>query len=114
MTKWLQSGRRRDVCVLLAGAEDGELSGQRLKTRLESRYETRIEPRSFYGALEAMEKAGFVERRTDGIADKYSLTDAGEKRLREQYQWMREHLGDPTVETDSGRSTDSSDGGTDA
>ena len=94
MAKWLQSGRRRDICILLAAADDGELTGQRLKTRLESRYDTRIEPRSFYGALEAMEDAGFLTRRTDGIADKYALTEAGERRLREQFEWMRESLGE--------------------
>ena len=94
MAKWLQSGRRRDICVLLAAAENGELAGQRLKTRLESRYDTRIDPKSFYGALDAMEDGGFVATRTDGIADKYSLTEAGEKRLREQFEWMRESLGE--------------------
>jgi len=92
MAKWLQSGRRRDMCVLLAGSDEGELPGQRLKTRLERRYDTRIDPKSFYGALEAMEDAGFVEKRTDGIAEQYSLTDAGEARLREQFEWMREAL----------------------
>ncbi|KOX92952.1 PadR family transcriptional regulator [Haloarcula rubripromontorii] len=94
MAKWLQSGRRRDMCVLLAAATDGELSGQRLKTRLERRYDTRIEPKSFYGALDALESAGFVDHREDGIADKYSLTDAGEQRLRDQFEWMRAALGD--------------------
>jgi DNA-binding PadR family transcriptional regulator len=92
MSKWLRSGRRRDICVLLAAAEDGELTGQRLKTRLENRYDTRIDPKSFYGALEAMEDAGFITKRTEGIAEKYSLTDAGEARLREQFEWMREGL----------------------
>lgn len=92
MAKWLQSGRRRDMCILLAGAEDGELTGQRLKTRLESHYDTRIDPQSFYGALDAMEDAGFVESRVDGIAEKYSLTEAGERMLREQFEWMRETL----------------------
>jgi len=94
MTKWLQSGRRRDICVLLAASEDGELTGQRLKTRLESRYDTRIEPKSFYGALEAMEDAGFLTQRTDGIADTYSLTEAGDRRLREQFDWMAEAFGE--------------------
>jgi len=92
MTKWLQSGRRRDICILLAAADDGELAGQRLKTRLESRYDTRIDPKSFYGALEAMVDSGFISQRTDGIADKYSLTAAGERRLREQFEWMHESL----------------------
>ena len=94
MAKWLQSGRRRDISVLLAAAEDGELTGQRLKTRLESRYDTRIDPKSFYGELEAMVEGGFVDKRADGIADKYSLTAAGERRLREQFEWMRESLGE--------------------
>ncbi|WP_276271547.1 PadR family transcriptional regulator [Haloarcula litorea] len=92
MAKWFQSGRRRDICVLLAGAEDGSLTGQRLKTRLEDRYDTRIDPQSFYGALEAMEDAGFLEHSVEGIADTYALTDAGERRLREQFEWMAEHL----------------------
>lgn len=94
MAKWLRSGRRRDMCVLLAAADDGELTGQALKTGLEKRYDTRIDPKSFYGALEAMADGGFVETRTDGIADKYSLTEAGRRRLYEQFEWMRESLGE--------------------
>ena len=90
MTKWLQSGRRRDVCVFLAA--DGELTGQKLKTRLERHYDERIEPKSFYGALSALVDSGFVEKRTDGIADVYAVTDAGERRVREHYEWMGEKL----------------------
>lgn len=90
MTKWLQSGRRRDLCVLLAS--EGELTGQKLKTRLERHYDARIEPRSFYGGLSALVDSGFVEKRTDGIADVYSLTDAGERRVREHFVWMAERL----------------------
>ena len=90
MTKWLQSGRRRDLCVFLAAA--GELNGQQLKTRLERHYDERIDPKSFYGALSALEDAGFVERQEEGIADVYSLTDAGERRTREHFEWMREQL----------------------
>ena len=90
MTRWLQSGRRRDICIVLAG-EDG-LNGQTLKTRLERRYDERIDPQSFYGALSAMVKSGFLERETEGIADAYSLTDAGRERVHEQFEWMREHV----------------------
>ena len=90
MTKWLQSGRRRDVCVLLA-AEDG-LHGQQLKSRLEAHYDGRLEPKSFYGSLEALVDAGFVEKDTEGIYDRYTLTDAGEARLRDHFAWMREAL----------------------
>ncbi|ARS90915.1 helix-turn-helix transcriptional regulator [Natrarchaeobaculum aegyptiacum] len=88
MGKWLQSGRRRDVCYLLAAAEDGQLRGQQLKSRLEAHYDDRIEPKSFYGSLSALVDAGFVEKRTDGIHDVYALTSAGERRLREHVQWI--------------------------
>ena len=99
MTKWLQSGRRRDICVLLSAAEDGDLRGQRLKSRLESHYDERIEPKSFYGSLSALEDAGFVEKRTEGLYDVYSLTDAGRRRVREHYEWMRDCLeGDDSSE----------------
>lgn len=92
MAKWLQSGRRRDLCYLLAAADDGELRGQALKSRLESHYDDRLEPKAFYGSLSALVDAGFVEKRTEGIHDVYALTDAGERRVREHYEWVRECL----------------------
>lgn len=92
MTKWLQSGRRRDLCFLLAA--DGDLRGQQLKSRLESHYDDRLEPKAFYGSLSALVDAGVVEKRTDGIHDVYALTDAGEKRVREHYAWVRDCLED--------------------
>ncbi|WP_439025895.1 PadR family transcriptional regulator [Haloarchaeobius sp. DT45] len=88
MTKWLQSGRRRDLCFLLA--EAGELPAQRLKTRLERHYDERIDPKSFYATLEAMVDSGFLATRTDGLHDVYGLTEAGEARLREHYEWVTE------------------------
>lgn len=90
MTKWLQSGRRRDICVLLYEAET--LRGQTLKTRLEAHYDTHIEAKSFYGAMESLENKGFAERRTDGIHDAYALTEAGETRLEDHFEWMREKM----------------------
>ncbi len=78
------------MCVFLAS--EGELTGQRLKTRLERHYDRRIDPKSFYGALSALVDAGFVEKKTEGIADVYSLTDAGERRVREHHEWMSERL----------------------
>jgi DNA-binding PadR family transcriptional regulator len=90
MTKFLQSGRRRDICALLAGEQ---LQAQALKSRLESHDGERIEPKSFYGALDVLEDSGFVEAKTDGI-DVYVLTDAGEARLREHYEWLTEQLQD--------------------
>lgn len=90
MSKWLQSGRRRDVCFLLAA--NGEMRSQQLKSRLESHYDDRLEPKSFYGSLSALVDAGFVEKRTEGIHDVYALTAAGERRAREHGAWVRECL----------------------
>ena len=89
MTRFLQSGRRRDICVLLA---DEPRQAQALKSRLESHYDVRIDPKSFYGALDALENAGFVETRADGIHDVYRLTDSGQARLRDHLGWMLDHV----------------------
>ncbi|WP_336325948.1 PadR family transcriptional regulator [Halovenus sp. HT40] len=85
MPRFLQSGRRRDICAILAGES---LQAQALKSRLESTYETRIDPKSFYGALDALEDQGFVETRTEGIHDVYELTDAGADRLDDHLDWL--------------------------
>mgnify|MGYP000041245638 FL=1 len=91
MSKFLHSGRRRDICAILAG---DPLQAQALKSRLSSHYDERIDPKSFYGALEALTDAGFVETRTEGIHDVYALTEAGEARLREHYAWLGTQLGE--------------------
>lgn len=91
MTRFLQSGRRRDICALLAGES---MQAQALKTQLESHYDERIDPQSFYGALDVLEDGGFVERRTEGIHDVYALTAAGERRLRDHYEWLGDRLGE--------------------
>jgi len=70
MTKWLHSGRRRDLCALLYDA--GELRAQSLKSRLESHYDERIDPRSFYATLTSLVESGFLDRRTEGLADVYA------------------------------------------
>ena len=94
--KFLQSGRRRDICALLVG---DTLQAQALKSRLESHYDERIEPRSFYGALETLTEQGFVETRTEGIHDVHALTEAGERRLREHYAWLGDQLGAETEDS---------------
>lgn len=90
MTRFLQSGRRRDICAILAG---DSMQAQALKSRLESHYDTRIDPKSFYGALDALEDSGFVESRADGIHDVYVLTEAGASRLDEHVRWLVEQTG---------------------
>ena len=88
--RWLHSGLRRDICVLLA---DGEQRGQQLRIALERHYEGRIDERQFYGALDALVESGHVERRADGIHDAFVLTPGGEKAMRAHYAWLTERLG---------------------
>ena len=89
MSEWLTSGLRRDVCVRLYGEE---CRRQRLKSAIESRYGRRIDPRRFREALSALVESGHVAVRTEGIADVYALTDAGERGVEAQYAWLRERV----------------------
>ncbi|MFC6615857.1 PadR family transcriptional regulator [Halopenitus salinus] len=106
MAKWLHSGRRRDVCVLLY--EAGELRAQRLKNRLSTHYDERIDPGSFSAMLAALEDAGHVEAHTEGIADVYGLTDAGERALLDHYGWLAGNIENANDECDEG--TDDANG----
>jgi DNA-binding PadR family transcriptional regulator len=90
MSQWLQSGRRRDICVLLYDA--GTVRGQQLKTDLESAYDTRIDPNAFYGSLDALVDRGLVARRTDGIHDVYRLTESGIDGVKSHEAWLSHHL----------------------
>ena len=87
--RWLNSGLRRDVCVLLAGES---YRRQQLKVALEDRYGDRVDADRFRRALERLVDAGFVEREVDGIHDVYALTDAGREGVEAQFEWMREQL----------------------
>ncbi|MFC6872967.1 DNA-binding protein [Halobellus marinus] len=88
--RWLQSGRRRDLCALLY--EAGSLRRQQLKTALERHYETRIEPQSFAGSVDALVDRGLVARDTEGIHDVYHLTDEGVAAVEAYHQWLAERL----------------------
>jgi DNA-binding PadR family transcriptional regulator len=90
MAKWLQSGRRRDLCIVLY--DGGPLHGQALKSRLESHYDERIDPKSFYGALDALVETGHLEMQESGIHDEYRLTEPGREMVRDQFEWMRERI----------------------
>ena len=87
--RWLNSGLRRDVCVLLA---DESYRQQQLKIALEDRYGDRVDADRFRRALERLVDAGFVEREVDGIHDVYALTDAGREGVEAQFEWMRGRL----------------------
>lgn len=75
------------MCALLAGDPQ---QAQALKAKLESLYDERVEPQSFYGALENLEKQGFVDTETEGIHDVYRLTDSGRQRLVAHVDWLSE------------------------
>jgi DNA-binding PadR family transcriptional regulator len=88
--RWLQSGLRRDICVIVAGLDDP--TGQQAKAALERHYDDRVRPKTFHGALEALVTDGFLSRRQDGLADRYALTDAGERHLRAHHEWVGANL----------------------
>jgi DNA-binding PadR family transcriptional regulator len=99
MNRWLQSGLRRDLCVVVRALE--EPTGQQAKAALEAHYDDRLEPRTVHGALDELETAGYLTRRTDGLHDRYALTDAGEAALLEHYEWLQE-----SIETSDGETAD--------
>jgi len=88
--KWLRSGLRRDICVVVAS--EGTPTAQECKAALESRYGERIEPKTFYGALETLTDTGHLAKTADGIHDRYELTEAGERALHDHYAWVTETL----------------------
>lgn len=97
MTKWLQSGLRRDICIVVAAR--GDPTGHDVKRAIETHYGESIRPKTFRGALAQLEKTGHLESVVDGVYDRYSLTPGGERRLCDQFAWMQERLGDSEAET---------------
>ena len=89
MTKYVQSGMRRDVLALLA-AEPRR--GQQLKTSLEAHYDEHIEPKTFYGALDALVDAGHVQVEPEGVHDVYDLTPGGRRMLEVHVDWLVEQV----------------------
>lgn len=90
MTKWLQSGLRRDICIVVADLENP--TGHAVKRAIESHYEEAVRPKTFRGALSELKQTGHLQSEVDGVYDRYSLTPGGERRVREQFEWMRERL----------------------
>jgi DNA-binding PadR family transcriptional regulator len=84
--RWLQSGLRRDICVIVADLDDP--TGQQAKAALERHYDDRIRPKTFHGALDALVDKGFLSRTQDGLADRHALTDAGRRRLLDHHAWV--------------------------
>lgn len=90
MAKWLRSGLRRDICIVVADL--GNPTGQDVKRAVEEKYGETVRPKTFRGALADLERTGHLVSEVDGVYDRYSLTEAGEERLWEQFEWMRERL----------------------
>lgn len=88
MAKWLHSGRRRDICMILYRT-DGLLA-QEIKTQLEAHYESRIEPKRFRSALKNLAATDYVQAHPDGIQDRYTLTDTGREALEAHLSWINE------------------------
>lgn len=72
----------------------GSPTDRDLKRDVETHYGTSIQPRTFYGALEDLVERDYLAVEADGIHDRYRLTDAGERALREHYAWVRDCLGE--------------------
>jgi len=92
MSKWLSSGLRRDVCVVVAS--EGDPTKQSVKRTIERKNDERIRPKRFDGAVRKLEDAGIVEREPDGVHDRLTLTASGAERLREHREWADERLAD--------------------
>lgn len=90
MSQWLQSGLRRDLCVLIASLEDP--TDQECKAALESHYEKRLSQRRVFDALDALVDSGHARAIADGLHDRYELTDAGRAALDAHYEWLTEHV----------------------
>ncbi|WP_336036431.1 PadR family transcriptional regulator [Halobacterium yunchengense] len=92
MSKWLESGLRRDVCVVVAG--EGDPTQQSVKRAVERKNDDRIRPKRFNGAVRKLEDAGLLDREPDGVHDRLTLTEAGVRRLREHREWVTDRLAD--------------------
>jgi DNA-binding PadR family transcriptional regulator len=90
MPRYLESGMRRDCCVILY--ESDELRAQELKQRLQAHYGTRIDAQQFRERLDALVSTGHVEHRVDGIHDVYALTEGGERALLAHVEWLTERV----------------------
>jgi DNA-binding PadR family transcriptional regulator len=90
MAKWLQSGLRRDICIVVA--DRGNPTGHDVKRAIERHYDETVRPKTFRGAMSELVKTGHLTSEVDGVHDRYSLTVGGERRLREQFEWMRARL----------------------
>jgi len=88
MGRWLHSGLRRDICVVVADLGGG--TDREIKAALERRYEERVSPSQYQGALDALVRQGYLDRVVDGVQDRVTLTETGARAVREQATWLQD------------------------
>lgn len=99
MSRWLQSGLRRDVCVIVASLDDPTETA--VKTALEEHYGERVRPGQFHGAVDALVRQGHLDRRPDGLQDRLELTPAAEEALNAHQRWLVETLNGDEVDEET-------------
>lgn len=88
MSRWLQSGLRRDICVIVATL--GDPTETATKTALEEHYGERVRPGQFHGAVDALVRQGHLRRRPDGLQDRLQLTTEAREALSAHRRWLVE------------------------
>lgn len=86
MGRWLHSGLRRDICVVVASL--GSCTDREVKAALEREYDERVAPSQFQGAVDALVRQGHLDRAVDGLQDRVSLTAAGRQGVEKHYAWV--------------------------
>ena len=90
MTKWLQSGLRRDVCIAVVGLD--RPTGQEIKAELEQTQERTIQEGQLYRNLNVLVDRGLVEKHPGtGRTNTYRNTDDGDAAARELHDWRLDH-----------------------
>ena len=85
------TGFQRDLLVVLAGLE--QPNGQEVTAALEPYYEEELTASRVYSNLEILAGTGLVEKdRPDQHRNAYTLTAAGEARLRTHRAWVAQHI----------------------
>lgn len=90
MARWLHSGLRRDVCIAVAALD--RPTGNDVKRALEDHYDEAVDAATFRGALSDLVRDGYLEREQDGVHDRFTLTDVGERTLRDHASWLEDAL----------------------
>ncbi|MFB6081765.1 MAG: PadR family transcriptional regulator [Halanaeroarchaeum sp.] len=86
MGKWLQSGLRRDICLVVDTLD--RPTEQAIKRDLEAHYDRHVQSRRFRGALDALVDTGHLATEPEGVHDRYWLTDPGQAALDAHRRWV--------------------------